>query len=75
MTKRSHLYFKIKCATKIIRSEAGRQWLASKGIHPIGFEVSGTRIPFQMLDGYMVDVKGNILGSSPWTKPVSRLIF
>jgi len=72
MTKRSRIYFKIKWATKTIKSATGREWLASKGIYPIGFEVSGTCIPFQLLDGYMIDVKGNILGSSLWPKPVKK---
>lgn len=64
MTPRSKRYFKFKSAFRLIGTAAGRKWLADKGLHPLPFTVSGTHLPASQGQGYMIDKKGNIVGST-----------
>lgn len=75
MTPRSKLYFKIKHAVKAIATEEGRQYLAMKGLYPFPttLEKTGDRRPLSSLPGpsfYMIDKKGNVIGTSIPKKPV-----
>lgn len=71
MTKRSCLYFKFKWAYRTIGTAKGRAYLAAKGIYPISMEASGTFLTPTACSAYMINKKGNIVGTSNPKRPAN----
>jgi hypothetical protein len=64
MTPRSRLYFRFKKAFKVIGSEKGKPYLESLGVFPIRFDVTKNGMPAPSEQGYFLDKKGNIVGTT-----------
>jgi len=73
MNGRSRLYFKFQKAFKLISTPKGRAWLAEKGLHPLHFTVSEKMIAPTQSEGYMINKRGDIVGTTNSAKPASKV--
>lgn len=65
MTPRARLYFKFKSSFRLTTTATGRAKLAGLGVHPMGLTANWpSNTPAVFADGYFIDKKGNILGTT-----------